>query len=167
MSEGIATEQNTQVAEPEETISWQASEFIHHAKNPKWYLILGTAVLLLIAIMVWMQHYFGAVVIALMAVALAKYSNQQPRVLNYRISSKGIEIDDKLYSFKEFRSFAIFNDLGWHAIDLDSVKRFMPNLTILLENKDLEKITSVLASHLPKIEKRPDFIDNWTRKLKF
>lgn len=147
--------------------SWQASEFIHHQKNGSWYVLFGLAVIILIGVAVITKQWFSVAVFIAMAGALAVYAGKEPRTLSYQMDEKGVMIEDKLYPYNKFRSFAVFNDVAWHSIDLDPMQRFAPRLSILFESQDLDTILGILSAHLPKIDREPDLIDRVTRTLKF
>ncbi len=147
--------------------SWHASEFIHHQKKPMWYVFFGLIIIALVVITILTSQWFSAAVFAVMAVALVVYANKEPRLLNYHLGASGITIDQKLYHYNQFRSFAIFNDVAWHSIDLDPLQRFQPRLTVMFESNDLPHIESILSTHLPRIDREPDLVERLTRTLKF
>ena len=147
--------------------SWNASEFIHHQKKTSWYLIFGLIVIALIIITILTHQWFSAALFVVMASALVVYANKEPRLLRYHLNESGITIEQKLYKYSQFRSFAIFNDVAWHSIDLDPLQRFQPRLTVMFDSNDLPHIESILSSHLPRIDREPDLVERATRFLKF
>ncbi len=148
-------------------LDWQAHEFIHHQKQPLWYLGLFVVVVALLVVGVLMHQWTGLVVLAAMTLAVVVYSNKAPRILNYSLTESGIMIESKFHPYDQFRSFAVFSDIAWHTIDLDPVKRFAPRLSILFEDKDLEAIVEALSDELPRVDRRPDVIERVTRFLRF
>ncbi|HSX48350.1 MAG TPA: hypothetical protein VLF41_02515 [Candidatus Nanoarchaeia archaeon] len=148
-------------------ISWQASEYIHHDKKTGWYLWLVVGVVSLVGIGVYTQQWSAITVLAAMTAAVVVYARKAPRTLTYSLSDDGIDIEHKHYPFSQFRSFAVVSDVGWHTIDLDPIQRFMPRLTILFADDDLDKIVTVLSEKLPRSDRRPDAIERLSRYLKF
>jgi hypothetical protein len=149
------------------SFSWQASEFIHHQKKTAWYVIFGVVVLALVGVAIVTQQWFSVAVFIAMAAALVVYASKEPRVLQYQLDGTGITIERKHYPFKQFRSYAVFNDVAWHSIDLDPTQRFQPRLTMLFESKDLDTITGLLDLHLAHVDRNPDLVEQITRRLKF
>jgi hypothetical protein len=148
-------------------LSWQASEYIHHHKPALWYVGVFGAVAVLLLLGIITKQWSGMVVLVLMTVAVLVYANKQPRVLNYSLTNDGIIIDTKFHPYNQFRSFGVVMDVGWHSIDLDPIKRFMPRLTILLEDHHVDDVIEALSRQLPRHDRGPDVIERWSRKLKF
>lgn len=147
--------------------SWQASEYIHHAKGASWYLILSVIVVILLAGAVLTKQWFAIPVFAVMFAAVAIYARKPPRTLTYVIDQHGITIEDKPYPFKQFRSFSINQDVAWHMIDLEPTQRFSPRQTIMFDEKDLEEITQRLSAELPREDRQPDAVERAARYLRF
>lgn len=156
-----------QAAPSADGLSWQASEYVHHDKRTAWHLGLFAIIAVLIAVAVITHEWLSIGVFVVMGVALVIYGNKQPRVLNYTITETGITIGPKDYPFESFKSFSVVQDVAWHVIDLEPTKRFMPRLSILFEDAQLDAIVGALASHLPEEDRLPDPIERLARYLKF
>jgi hypothetical protein len=102
-----------------------------------------------------------------MFLAVVVYGSRQPRTLNYTIDQDGIDIEGKRYAFNAFRSFSVIQDVAWHAIDLEPTQRFMPRLTLLLDDSHVEEIVGRLESQLPRLDRKPDAIERIARYLRF
>ena len=160
-------EVSTEVVEPGQGFSWQASEFIHHEKSAGWYMMLLAAVVALVAAAVITRQWFSIAVFATMAAAVVVYASKEPRVLQYRIDDRVITIDGKPNSFGKFKSFSVLKDTGWHMIDLEPMQRFMPRVSIIFDNQDLDTITNLLEAKLPRVDREPDWIEKLTRSIRF
>lgn len=152
---------------PEEPYVWQASEYMHHEKGAAWYASLGAGVLLLVLIAILTKQWLSIAVFASMAAAIFVYARKPPRTLTYQLDSKGITVEDKLFPFETFHSFAVLPDVEWHAIDLDPTRRFMPRLTVLFTDESYDEIVARLERHLPRVEREPDLIERLSRRLRF
>jgi len=159
--------------EPTETapqinpMTWQASEYVHHAKSATWYAGLVGGLVVLVAIAVWAHQWMAIAVFLAMFAAVVVYARKQPRTLSYTIDNNGITIENKTYPFNQFRSFGVLEDVAWHAIDLEPTQRFMPRLTILFEADNLDQIVDRLETQLPRLDRKPDVIERATRYLRF
>lgn len=147
--------------------SWQASEYVHHPKGPMWYLSLVIILAGLTAAAVFTHEWLAIAVFVCMFLAVVVYGSRQPRTLNYSISQDGLQIEGKTYPFGNFSSFAVVEDVAWHSVDLEPTQRFMPRLTILLDDTHVDEIVNRLGSQLPRFDRRPDLIERAARYLRF
>jgi hypothetical protein len=154
-------------AEELQSFSWQASEFLHHTKNPLWYSAFIGGVVIAVGICIYLQQWFSIPVFVMMGFAVMTYANKTPRILQYTLDEHGITIGDKHYSYNQFRDFAVISDVGWHSIDLDPVKRFAQRISVIFEDKDFEDVVGILEQFLPRVDRAPDPIDRFSRKIRF
>lgn len=150
------------------SVSWEASEYIHHQKTAGWFLMLGlgTAVLGTVLYLV-LKDIFSVVVLVLMAVTIGIFAARPPRTLRYRLSRHSLAIGEKEYPLGDFRSFSLAQEGAILSITFLPTKRFMVPVTVYFAPEDEEKILSVLEASLPHEERQPDVIDRWTSKLRF
>jgi hypothetical protein len=151
----------------EPVFSWQASEYIHHAKGVGWYMAFVLILAVLLGVAYITHEWLGGAVFTVMAVAVLVYARKAPRTLTYQLSEDGITIESHHYPFTQFRTFAVLPDIAWHTIDLEPTQRFMPRLTILFEDNDFDAIVDHLATHLPRVDRQPDVVERATRYLRF
>ena len=150
-----------------EAFSWQASEYLHHEKNALWYVIFFGVVAVSVGAAGFFQQWITMVLIAAMAAAIYLYAVRPPRILGYSLDDEGVTIEGKFHSYDNFRSFAVIEDIGWHAIDLEPTQRFMPRLTILFDTGDFQPIVNALQASLPEVDRKPDWVERLTRFLRF
>lgn len=153
--------------ETSDSFGWQASEYVYHQKKPGWYLLFFVGVVGLVGATALTRQWFSMAVFLAMALALTVYATKRPRILNYRLDHTGVVVEGKHYPYHDFRSFAVIQDVGWHAIDLEPTRRFMPRLSILFDSDDFEKIMEILSRQLPQEFREPDWVERLTRYLKF
>lgn len=153
--------------DPEVAFSWQASEYVHHHKSILWYATVVLVVLVLCGIAAWLRLWLEVGVFLVMGAAVFVYASKPPRTLLYELSSEGVHIDDKLYPFSELRSFSVIEDPEWHSIDLEPAKRFSPRVVLLFDPKHYDEIVGHLERHLPREDRELDFIEKFTRKVRF
>jgi len=167
VAEQKVQEVSAEVVDPGQSFSWQASEFIHHQKSAGWYMTLALIVVILVAAAIITRQWFSIAVFATMTAAVVVYASKEPRILSYRIDNSGITIDNKPNPYKSFKSYSVLKDTGWHMIDLDPTQRFAPRVSIIFDNEDLDKITAILDTKLPRIDRDPDWIERLTRSIRF
>ena len=149
------------------SVSWQASEFIHHEKEMNWFLGVGAVGLLLVLGLAFFVDLISAVAVFMMAAAFLSYAGRKPRTLAYELSSDGLTIDRKNYPFSDFRSFSLREEGGFASVQLIPVKRFMPAIAIYFSHDDGPRILEVLTNHLPHEDRQPDIVDRLFERLRF
>lgn len=160
-------EVSAEVVDPGQSFSWQASEFIHHQKTAGWYLVMGLIAFVLVAAAIVTRQWISIAVFATMTAAVVVYASKEPRILNYRLDSHGVTIDNKPSPYTNFKSYSVLKDTGWHMIDLDPTQRFAPRVSIIFDSEDLDKITAILDAKMPRVDREPDWIEKLTRSIRF
>ncbi len=148
-------------------VEWQAGEYVHHDKSMRWYLGLLGVLVLLMATALFTREWLSIGVFVMMAVAVAVYARRPPHILNYLLDDQGVHIENKSYPYSQFRSFGVLQDADWKSIDLEPTQRFMPRLSLLFDDEELDQITSRLEAELPRVDRRPDLVERVTHAIKF
>lgn len=149
-------------------IEWTASEFVANQKSFGWYVlfILGTIVLAAVAYLL-NREPLTVVIIFIVALAFGVIAARQPRVLHYRLDSKGLHIENKFYPYMSFKSFSVINEGGINSIQLMPLKRFMPSLSLYCSPEDEVKVVNLLSNYLPHENRQRDAIDRLMHKVRF
>ncbi|MGB4762620.1 MAG: hypothetical protein WBP12_04685 [Candidatus Saccharimonas sp.] len=148
-------------------LRWHATEYIHHDRTMLWYVILGVVVVAFIALALLVFHSITfAILIPVMLIALVVYVRRPPSVLNYILSRKGLHVNDKLYTYDQFKAFGVVSHDGLHSVVLIPRKRFQVSQTIYFPEEAGESLVDMLASRLPMQEVEPDAIDKLLKKLR-
>ncbi len=158
---------SAEVIDPVPSFSWEASEFVHHAKSFQWYLGLWLFLGVFCVILGFLQQWLSVVVLVVMGVAVVVYSRKEPRTLQYAMDAKGISINGKLSPYSHFRSYNVQAEVGWQEIDLEPTQRFSPRLTLLADAEHFDQIEAILAQHLPRVDRDPDLMERVSRYIKF
>ena len=148
-------------------VRWQATEYIHREKTPLWFIIFAIVGILLIAGAIFVvKSITFAILVPVMATALLVYSHRPPRVLNYTLSRHGLHVDDRLYSFIEFKGFAVIHGDDEYSVMLIPTKRFRPGVSVYFPEEAGEAIVDMLGARLPMQELHLDVVDQIVRKLR-
>ena len=148
-------------------LTWQASEYLHHQKRFGWYLVLAVMSLGLMIVAAISHQWLSIGVVLAMALALGVYAGKSPRVLNYSLDASGVAVGEKFYPYSQFRSYGVVPDVAWHSIELEPTKRFMPRLSIMFDSQHFDQIVAILSQQLPREDRRPDWVEQLSRRLKF
>jgi hypothetical protein len=153
---------------PAGPLSWTASEFIAHHKEPSWYAIL-TLVTLIIATLIYLllHDLIACSMVIIGGIFFAVIAAREPRQLAYRLDYRGLSIGSKFYDLQQFRSFAVVPEGAFSSIVLMPLKRFAPITTIYYAPGDEEEIIDVLSDELAYVEHHHDPIDKLMRHIRF
>lgn len=151
----------------EKSVSWEASEYILHHKDTGWFVILGSVSVALAVLLYFVVDIWAAIVVIMMSVTIIVYAQRKPEVLNYSLTTEGLSIGNKNYTFSQFKSFNILHDGGVESIEFMPLKRFMPGISIYFDTAHKDQIIDILSLQLPHEDKEPDFVDRIARRLRF
>lgn len=152
-----------------EPVSWTASEYIEHAKGLSWFVLLGLGLVALVALVYFMtgKDIFASVMVGIAGLVFGIFAARPPKVLQYSISPAGVQIGEKLYPFKEFKSFAVLTEGPLPSLLLMPLKRFLPPITLFYDPKSEDAILNALSAYLPHEEKEPDAVDRLMSRIRF
>lgn len=148
-------------------VRWQALEYMQHQHEPIWYVGFSVVVLALIAVAIFVfKSPTFAVLVPVMAVALALYVRRPPATIDYIVSRKGIYVNDRLYTFDQFKSFSVVKQETANHVVLIPRKRFQLGQNIYFPTEVGENLVDMLAARLPMKEASPDIVDKLLAKLR-
>ena len=149
-------------------IQWQAPEFTKHEKGPAWFIVLGISALAVFTVVLLMKNFIFAILIVMMVFIIFVYALKEPRIITFKISAKGLEINDKHYPFNELKSFWIFYEPPeLKELSVRSKKMIMPLIKIPLDNQDPNMIRQALIKFIPEQLQEQSLIDILTRNFRF
>jgi hypothetical protein len=151
----------------EEPIRWQAHEYVHHEKSPIWFILFAIVVSAFMATAVFViKDISFAILVPVMAAALLVYANRPPRLLDYTLSRHGLHVNDRLYSFADFKGFRVIHDGEEYSVMLIPIKRFKPGVSVYFPEEAGEAIVDMLGARLPMQDFHLDIVDKIIRKLR-
>lgn len=152
----------------QQSISWTASEFIHHHKSGAWYMaFFGALIAISAVIFIFTKDYIATVTIVLAGIIFSILANRKPRELNYEVTEQGIQIGGQFYEYGNFKYFTIEQEEGIKSINLMPMKRFMPDISVYFPSEQEDTILNLLASHLPHDYHEVKPIDKLAKRLRF
>jgi len=106
-------------------------------------------------------------VIVMFVIVLMQYSRREPRIKHYTIFANGVKIDDKMYLFKQLKSFSFIESSDGTRLTLQPLKRLAFHINLQLGNLAIGDIKAILVKHLPEQKKGEELLDRMSKKLKF
>ena len=149
-----------------EPVSWQAKEFIHHERTTIWYVAFVVIIGGLLALSVFMQAWTFTAVLVAIAVVILIYIRRPPHVMTYSLSNDGLNIDQALHRYEEFKAFGVIRDGQEFSVMLVPRKRFQPGITVYFPEEAGEDIVDALGSRLPMQDLHLDVVDRIVRTLR-
>jgi hypothetical protein len=167
-AEDPSDEEHPDVAYSHDPISWTASEFIAHDKEPGWYGLLALGALVATGLVYLVtRDPISSTVILVGALTFGFYGARKPRQLQYLLSDHGLRIASRYYPFEQFRSFSVIPEGAFSSIVFMPLKRFAPLTTIYYAPEDEDKIIDLLSIQLPYVERSHDVVDRLMHRIRF
>ena len=149
-------------------VRWTSSEYVAHNKGMAWFALLGLALCAAVGVIyVLTRDILAPAMVGVAGITFGTFAARPPRVLEYSVDGRGIQIGQKFYAYNDFKSFSLVEDGPLPAIMLLPLKRFLPPITVFYEPKEEETILDVLADYLPHEDKEPDLVDKLMRHIRF
>ena len=150
-------------------ITWEAHEFEYREKGVSWYWLSIIIAAVIVAFSVWIRNFLFGLFVVIAEVLFIVWGNRVPRVILFRLTDDGIEIDgQKFHALKEFESWSV-NDLGTGYVELmlSFRSKVKTPLTILVPEEHVEAIRANLKTLLKEVEHDPSLIDSIEKLTKF
>jgi hypothetical protein len=151
-----------------DSVSWQASEYLHHQKSAGWYLTaFGAIVFASVVAYVITRDMFGPGSVVALGALMLVAAGRRPRIMNYIVDLHGIVVGSKEHSYDDFQSFSVVREDAVESIMLIPQKRFMPNINLYFGPNEAQRVFDILSEHLPLEDKTKDNIDRFLHKIRF
>ncbi|MDI6777607.1 MAG: hypothetical protein QMD77_00275 [Patescibacteria group bacterium] len=151
----------------EPTFSWEAPEYEHFEKHPKWYWIMGGILLAIVVYALVTNSILMAIMFILIGMLGYVYAEREPRIIKMQITPDGIQVDNYFYAYNDLKSFWIFYEAeeGIRVLSLHSRKTFLPYIHIPIGNANPILIRETLVQYLPEIKQELTILDRLERLI--
>lgn len=152
----------------ETIISWQSPEHHFDKKPIDWYWKFGILALGATILAFYFDNVLFGIFIIIASLIIGYLSYKDTRVVPIKITTKGILFGNKLYDFRDFRSFWI-DDTHIHGarILLHPLSMYMPFTTIHIneDEVDLNDIQEILSQFLEEEYLKETIVHKWLDKI--
>lgn len=154
-------------------ISWTAPEREDHNHGTDWYWAVGIISISLAVAFVIVGNTLLSIIILIGMGTLLMHAKREPRILDYRISKKGIRAGETLYLWETLESFWILDrseDLKYQhgpKILLTSKKPLMPHIAIPLDDDVVDEVYQILSNMVPEEYQVEPFPERIMRRIGF
>jgi hypothetical protein len=155
-------------SDPEEVITWSASEFVAHQKSVGWYGLLALVTIVIAGLVyILIRDVISTSVVVICAIILGIYAARQPRQLSYRLDEDGVTVGNRQYSYNDFRSFAVVPEGAFSSIVFMPLRRFSPLTTLYYAPEDEDRIVDLLGDRLPLEDYTHDPVERLMHRIRF
>lgn len=141
-------------------IEWKALEHHHTEKSNDWFWAVGIIAIGFAILAIYFHNLLFALVILLGAFASILHAHTPPKILDYALTRKGIQIGDRLYPYSSLESFCVIDEEINDKIMFRSKKMFMALIIIPFDSTriDPEEISDFLLDYLDEEELHEPFL---------
>ena len=143
----------------ENSISWQAEEYIAREHTAGWYLGLFGVGIALSALAFLLKSWTFLALIVVSVIAILISISRPPRKIQYTLDQDGLKEGEKLHKFDDYRAFGILKEGTHYSAVLIPKKRFGLSAKIYFPSDSGEAIVDALGARLPMEEVKLDFLD--------
>jgi len=146
--------------------SWQAPEFEVYEKSRNWYIIATIFILVMVAYALFTNGPIMAITFILIGIMGYIYSQKDPRVITFSITSQGVLADKEFYPYENIFSFWIFYEpTHTKTISLHTKASMFPFVHIPLQDENPVELRELLMKNIPEIKQERSFIDTLEKIL--
>lgn len=141
---------------------WTFPEYEVPHRTTAWYAIAGLIVGLLLVWSIAGQNYTFPLLIIMVTIILFAHTLQTPLTLNCRITSEGIQLEDRMYLFSDIESFWIVDTAVGEVLYFQA-RRGMKTITkVPLRGQNADSVRAFLREHLDENEEyRNEPLGDW------
>tara|TARA_B100000745_G_C20119591_1_gene383314 strand:+ start:657 stop:1127 length:471 start_codon:yes stop_codon:yes gene_type:complete len=139
------------MADDVRAVTWEAPEHHHFEKSGDWFWILGIATVTGALATFFFGNFLFAVLILIAGGIIGLVANQEPRIIHFSVSTRGLRIGNALYPYSTLECFFIDEDHpAGPQLLARSKKLFMPLLILPLPEEYIDDIEEILEVRLPE-----------------
>lgn len=134
-------------------LEWKAPEFISHPKGKRWFLLAGLLIVALIVYALYTDSATMAIVFIVLAGVYYLTHNQEPQIIDIRITELGIFADKKFYPYNQISSFwIVYHPPFVHTLNLKMGNKGGSRVVIQLNDQNPVDVRKALAKEVPEVE---------------
>jgi len=132
-----------------EMISWQAPEFVQHARGPLWVMVMSALAIGLIFYGIVADSIAFSLVVVLFAGVFFLTHKHQPKIVQMAITDLGVVVGEKFYPFSQIRKFwIIFDPPEVKTLNLRLGQGAVRDVAIQLDDQNPSEIRALLANEI-------------------
>lgn len=163
--EDLSNEQQTHYDKA--LLSWSSHLAQDFERSPRWYMIGGTLVALLVLYSLFTGQWTFAAALTVFAGVYYYISVQETPTVEIKVSDIGIKVGKRVYPYTDLKTFWIeYNPPYFQNLHLVTRNKFKPEVSIQIHQINVSELRTILTRYLPEwTEKQSSFTDNITQSL--
>lgn len=151
------------------SFEWKTFEHHHVEKSNDWFWAVGIVAVGIAFLAVYFGNLLFALVILLAAFVGILHAHTPPKIVQYAITRKGVQVDRRIYSYSDLESFWVIDEDVNDRIIIRSSKLFMPLLILPYDSTriDPEELRDYLLDYLDEEELEEPLLQIFFEKLGF
>jgi hypothetical protein len=135
-----------------ETLRWDTLEHHHIEKPSDWYWSLGIISVTIAVVCIVIGNILFAIFVLAAALAMGLVVSHKPKLIHIELSTRGIRVEDTLYTYQSLESFWVEEHRDPPNIILQSKKYLMPYIVIPIGHISPDDVREYLLLHLKEVE---------------
>ena len=148
----------------DQAFAWRAREHEHRDHQSDWYWSVAIVAAAIIVASVMLGNTLFAVVVLVATTALVIQTMKRPDELDFALTERGVQIQNKLYPYSTLESFWATED---SLLLIKSEKTFMPHLVIPFHPDDEDTIRAILLQVMKEEEQHESLAEIIMHRLGF
>ena len=151
------------IKEEKVLFEWMAPERSFQRKDRDFW-ITAIAILVLVSVILFFVNEFP-LILALIAVMFLYYalSTVPPGMVKNKLTNRGVYFGDLAYEWDVLRRFWFKKSLSNQTISFETHLRFPRQISLVIEEKDQEKIKDIVLKIIPMLDESPTLVDKITK----
>lgn len=134
---------------PKLLYSWQGAIRAFNQKGISYLVVLALVALVVVLVLVFFRQLSLALVVLASAFVLGVYHRVGPPEGNYEIWTTGVKVSERLYLYKDLRSYWIKEEEGVPILHVSTFLSLPYRLTMVINRDQQEKVEEALLKYLP------------------
>ncbi len=152
----------------DETIEWEASEFIYKEKTQDWYWILGIVAVVGAIIAVILKNSIFAIFILISAFIISVFASKKPEGVRCQINRRGIRVNEKIYTYGTIDTFWVLDENVVEPKLLLILKNNLAlQVNIPLGDMDVDHVREYLGHYIHEEEQGESITERLMDLIKF
>lgn len=145
---------------------WEAPSFYYNPQKKYLSLLVMALMAGAAALLFYDRDTLLAIFLMLSSLVLVLYANKRPDMSKISVDQTGISINDRMYYYKELKSFWIdYSPNGPKELSLEAKKWYFPHIKVSLEKEDPLELRSLMINFVPERIHEQSLVDYIARKL--
>ncbi len=148
MSENEEKQDNEEVSEETNAVSWQIYAYPHYDRGALWFVLAGIAGGGLLIAALLTNNFLLAAIIVMVGVVIIVQGTARPPLIDVEIGEMGIRRGDSFINFRSISRFWIVYDPPIKSLYLNVPRSLFSTVRIPIDDQDPSHLRELLKKHV-------------------